>query len=208
MPPKSRSKKQFSNDKEKIVEQALKIIEIQGLNALTMRKLASKMGMSATNLYNYFYNKDELYLYILVQGFNLLKAELESSIETNSPPLQQLENYLRIFIHFGLEHQGYYHLMMSTKDPKAMDYDDESLVDLAKYEKSNAMSVFYLLESIVKSCLLLKTSNSDSFIITSRIICEIHGFINLTHSNIIREIGANSDFIIDNLIESILLEFH
>ncbi|WPK69270.1 hypothetical protein EUCA11A_34580 [Eubacterium callanderi] len=208
MPPKSRSKKQFSNDKEKIVEQALKIIEIQGLNALTMRKLASKMGMSATNLYNYFYNKDELYLYILVQGFNLLKAELESSIETNSPPLQQLENYLRIFIHFGLEHQGYYHLMMSTKDPKAMDYDDESLVDLAKYEKSNAMSVFYLLESIVKSCLLLKTSNSDSFIITSRIICEIHGFINLTHSNIIREIGANSNFIIDNLIESILLEFH
>lgn len=208
MPPKSRSKKQFSSDKEKIVEQALKIIEKQGLDALTMRKLASKMGMSATNLYNYFYNKDELYLYILLQGFNLLKAELESSIETSSPPLQQLENYLRVFIHFGLEHQGYYHLMMSTQDPKSMDYEDESLVDFAEYEKSNAMSVFHLLEAIVKNCLLLKKSNSNSFIIATRIICEIHGFINLMHSNIIREIGVGSSSIIENLIENILLEFY
>lgn len=205
MPPKSRSKEQFTNDKDKIIDQALKIIEKQGLSALTMRKLASKMGMSATNLYNYFYNKDELYLYILIQGFTLLKTELEASLVTLDKPLEKLEKYVRIFIDFGLKHQGYYHLMMSTQDPKSMDYSNGSLVDLAKYEKENAMAVFYLLETIVKSC--LPDNTSDCFVISSRIVCELHGVINLTHSKIIRELGSEAQPIIDNLVESILCEF-
>lgn len=206
MPPKSRSKEQFNKDKEKIVNVALKIIEKQGLESLTMRKLGSKMGMSAANMYNYFFSKDELYLHILTKGFMLLDEQLEAALTDCPEPLGKLERYLHEFIDFGMKNPAYYNLMMSTQDPKAMDYTGTPAEELANYEKKIALKSFYRLNEIVSDC--QKNNEKVSEIISSRIICELHGVINLLLSNIIREIGTEPDDIIQNIIHHILSEFN
>ena len=49
----ARGKKEIRQIREKILENALDIIVYKGLDALTMRNLAKKTGMTAPNLYNY-----------------------------------------------------------------------------------------------------------------------------------------------------------
>lgn len=50
--------------KEKISEAAVGLIESEGLEGLSMRKLASKLQVEAASLYNHFSNKSELFDFI------------------------------------------------------------------------------------------------------------------------------------------------
>ncbi|MEG0378392.1 MAG: hypothetical protein RR614_07925 [Eubacterium sp.] len=54
---------------------------------------------------------------------------------------------------------------------------------------------------------LFPKSELDLFCVSTRILCELHGCIHLYHTNIIKEIGAPMDDVVDNLIDHILLEF-
>ena len=50
--------------KQKIIDTAIELIENEGLESLSMRKLASKLGIEAASLYNHFSNKSELFDFI------------------------------------------------------------------------------------------------------------------------------------------------
>ena len=51
-------------NKDTIIEVAIKILNTDGLNKLSMRSLADKLEIKASSLYWYFKNKDEVLLYI------------------------------------------------------------------------------------------------------------------------------------------------
>ena len=49
-----------SLSRESVLEAALTIADLEGLDALTMRRLAADLGAAPMALYRYFRNKDEL----------------------------------------------------------------------------------------------------------------------------------------------------
>jgi len=51
----------------------------QGVAAVSLRAIASQMGMAAPSLYNYFNNRDELITALLVEAFNSLADVLEAA---------------------------------------------------------------------------------------------------------------------------------
>lgn len=206
MPPKPKSEEQLCKDKEKIIVIALGIIRKQGLEGLTMRKLSAKLHMSAANMYNYFYSKDEIYLHILITGFELLHKQLLQSISNVKDPVEQLGRFLRAFVRFGMENAAYYELMFSTQDPKSLEFTHSPAEELARKEKADAMRSFALLSSLVSACLPEKPQD-EIFTISTRIACELHGCVHLYHTSIIKEIGAPMKRVLDNLIEHIMLQF-
>lgn len=206
MPPKPKTEEQLREDKGRIIDVALQIISRHGLEGLTMRKLSSDLHMSAANMYNYFFNKDEIYLYVLITGFNLLEQQLMASLQKEAEPLERLDRFMRSFIKFGMENKSYYELMFSTQDPKSQDYHNSPVQELAQQEKDKAMSAFALLSNLISEYFPSKSA-SEVFIISTRIACEMHGYIHLYHTNIIREIGAPAPDVLDNLLHHILLEF-
>ena len=206
MPPKSKSDQEIQIEKKKIIKAALKIISELGLNGLTMRKLAKALNMSATNIYHYFYNKDEIYLHILISGFDLLHNEFKEAISEDKTPLENVEVFLRTFIAFGKTQRSYYELMFSTTDPKSLDYTDTPIESLAKHEKENAMKPYHLFLSLLKK-LEFTTDKDILWITTMRIIAEIHGAINLYHTNILFETYNEPDKIFENMLDHILLQF-
>lgn len=206
MPPKPKSEQEIQQEKQKIIETALNIISEHGLKGLTMRKLAQSLNMSATNIYHYFYNKDEIYLYILISGFDLLYNDFEEAISEDKTPLENVEIFLRTFISFGKTQRSYYQLMFSTTDPKSLDFTDTPIEPLAKYEKENAMKPYHLFLSLLDK--LEFTEDKDTlWITTMRIIAEIHGAINLYHTNILAETFNDPDKIFENMLDHILLQF-
>lgn len=206
MPPKPRTAQQLSDDKQKIIDEALKIVQKHGLASLTIRKLSTKLNMSATNIYNYFYNKDEIYLHILINGFEILQKDQTQKMIGCKDPIDQLEKFMRSFIEFGIHYPSHYQLMFSTQDPKSLDYVGTPIEALANHEKDIAMRTFQQLRDIIKTCKPMMHEDEIK-ILASRIGCELHGCVNFHHSNIIKELDADPMDVLNNLIQHILLEF-
>lgn len=203
MPPKPKTDTQRDSDKRVIIDGALDIIMKHGLEGLSMRKLGTKVHMSSANIYNYFYNKDEIYLHILITGFDLLYNSLAESIAACSDPVDRVEQCVRTFIRFGLEYSSYYELMFSTGDPKSLDYVNSPVEQLAKSEKENSLRSLTLFNSVVRDCLPTK-SESEIFTCSARFICELHGLLNFYHSNVMKEIGADLDVMTEDIVQNII----
>ena len=72
MPKKARTPEEIEEVKQRILEKALELIGEDGYRSFSMRKLASKLNMTATPIYGYYKNKDEIYISVLLQGFETL----------------------------------------------------------------------------------------------------------------------------------------
>jgi len=205
MPPKPKTDVQRDGDKREIISGALDIIMKHGLEGLSMRKLGTKVHMSSANIYNYFYNKDEIYLHILITGFDLLYENLSDAIADYKDPLKRMEQCVRTFIKFGIDYGSYYELMFSTKDPKSLDYVNSPVEQLARSEKEDSLRSLVLFNSLVKECMPSKTEG-EIFTCAARIICELHGLLNLYHSNVFKEIGADFEDMTENIVLHIVAD--
>ena len=63
--------------RERVLEAALRFVDRHGIEALTMRKLASELGVEAMSLYNHVENKDDIVAGIL----DLVAAEVDPPAE-------------------------------------------------------------------------------------------------------------------------------
>lgn len=66
--------------KPQIKHQALILFEEVGYSKVSMRKLASQVGIAVGTLYNYFSNKEELYLEILIESWKDTQIKLDQVI--------------------------------------------------------------------------------------------------------------------------------
>ena len=57
-------------DKNEIIDAAMKLIETEGIAAVSMRRLSKDMGVSSMTLYNYVHNTQDILREILIRSFN------------------------------------------------------------------------------------------------------------------------------------------
>ena len=83
---------------------ALSLFAEQGFQNVSLRKLASALGMQAGSIYNHIESKQDL-LFELIDEYeaDLLDA-LEVSVLSNTKPFEQLLAYIRTHINFNVEH--------------------------------------------------------------------------------------------------------
>ena len=111
MPKKPRSEQEVQKVREEILDKTLELINEVGYENFTMRKLANKLNMTATPIYQYYKNKDELYLAALTQGFETLCNVAEKARDEGKDPMERLRFVIRDVILFGLEHPGVYNIL-------------------------------------------------------------------------------------------------
>lgn len=204
MPPKPKTPEQLSHEKAHIIDEAVKLIAKSGLENFSVRQLGRQLGMSAANLYNYFYSKDEINISIRIRGFRLLYNACRKDAPPDNP-VRRLTMYVNQFIDFGLLHPEYYQLMLTANEPKYLSYVGTPLEQLAAKEKRSSLRVLNYLEEIIKE-ISPDQSTEACHIIACRIICEIHGVVSLTHSNMLKEMSVSTQTIRDALLRRLLLE--
>lgn len=85
-----------------------------GLNGLSMRKVAALCEVTAPAIYKHFTDKDQLVAAMVEEGFSLLEAELKSALRARSP-LARLRKMGQAYRRFALDQGAYYQLIfMST----------------------------------------------------------------------------------------------
>ncbi|HHO76180.1 MAG TPA: TetR/AcrR family transcriptional regulator [Deltaproteobacteria bacterium] len=209
MPKAARSQEDIELIREKILDAALAIISEHGFKFFSMRKLASSLSMSATTIYNYYSNKDELYLMILTRGFDMLYKDLFEIFNTRENPLERLRDMVSSYVSFGTKNANYYNIMFTSDAPKYRDYIGTDIEPVAYFEKETALQLVDIAAQVIQE--LAGTdhgiSMNDARYLAIKLWSFLHGIIALSNSRVLREVDDNPEKIIERIIEDIIQLF-
>jgi AcrR family transcriptional regulator len=203
---KPRDIKEVEGIQGRILGAALDIIVQEGFPALTMRRLASRIGMTAPNIYNYYKSKDELYITLVIQGFEMLHRELTSVHDAHDEPLERAAALARAYIAFGLKHSSYYDIMFTYPTPKYHDYVGTPLEKLSEIEYRVSMDIVMLALKAVKAFMGEAHAIDDQEVQRCFIAVwsMLHGMISLYNSKIIGYTTQDPEAMYEKLIAEFL----
>jgi AcrR family transcriptional regulator len=207
----ARSLDELEQVRMRILDAALSIIIKEGFDALTMRKLASRIGMTAPNIYNYFSSKDELYISIVIRGFEMLHNNLKAAYQSYEDPLSRALSLTNAYMNFGIENSAHYEIMFSRATPKYNDYVGTPYEKLSAMEYRISMEIAQLAMKAVSELMGGDVSPEDDGVVQNviRIWSTLHGMVSLFNSQIIGYVARDAksvyEKIIDNLVKSIVI---
>jgi AcrR family transcriptional regulator len=91
-----------------IVDAALELLEAEGADGLSMRRIAERVGIRAPSIYKHLPDKQALEAAIISVGFELQAGVFETALEGAADPLAALAGVYRAF---ALAHPHLYRLM-------------------------------------------------------------------------------------------------
>src|SRR5258706_1719074 len=95
-----------------LLEAAVRVIDSEGLAALSLQALARRAGVSSGAPYHHFENREELLVAIADQGFELLIAEMRrAAAEARDDPAVKLRGLGLGYIRFAVAHRGHFRVM-------------------------------------------------------------------------------------------------
>ncbi len=140
----ARDEKVIEEIRQRILDAALEIIVAEGFNSFTMRRLATAIKMTAPNIYNYFSNKDEIYINIVIRGFRMLHCIIKETTERNVEPFERIRVIAQEYVTFGIKNPQYYEIMFVSSTPKYQDYIGTSFEALSEIEYKISMEIVAL----------------------------------------------------------------
>lgn len=179
-----RSPEEIEQIKNAILDQALDIIVTQGLDDLTMRNLAGRLKMTAPNIYNYYSGKDEIYLSLVVKGFEMLHAVLKEDHDSATDKKARARAMIEAYIRFGIDHSRYYDIMFVLPTPKHDDYRGTPYQHLSDTELRISLEIAGLAGQTIRE-VYGRTADDDT--VTRRLIqvwSLLHGMVSLYNSRV------------------------
>ena len=95
-----------------LIRSALKILDTEGTERLSMRALAEALNVSRSALYHHFESKQALLAAIAEQGFSHLNKLVEDSIDSKASN-ETLDAAVAGYLRFATSHKAQYTLMFS-----------------------------------------------------------------------------------------------
>jgi AcrR family transcriptional regulator len=82
-----------------------------GYEHFSMRQVAERIGYSATTIYLYFENKDDLLFEVVSDGWQRFSDDFLAAAAAADDPLERLHALGRVYVSFGLDNPAVYGLM-------------------------------------------------------------------------------------------------
>ena len=202
MPKKPFTAEEIAAQRERIMDSASSVMADVGFHHLSMRKLASQLGMTASNIYNYFPNKESLFINTRRRGFDLVFADINEQMAGASNPAQSLFTFARQLIHFAQRYPGYYQLMFQ---PPLLTLDESESVD-----QEIQLQVERLVEEWQQHLLSLLTDAAPSLAERPEaaqkqqalfFVASIHGLIDCYHYQALPLLLSGVDLIPDDVVQ-------
>ena len=95
-----------------LLEAATTIVETQGIDALSLRKLAEQVGVSRTAPYHHFKDKNALLSAIAAKGFEEWRSSAETIFESKHVPMdERFRQFIHAYVSYASSHPAVYELM-------------------------------------------------------------------------------------------------
>jgi len=157
--------------REKILIAASRLFAASGYDAVSMRHVATEVGMTQANLYNYFRDKEDLIRSSLASVFAGKTQAFAVTLENISDPEQRLERFVSWFVTLLFEDAIFAKLFF-----RELLFGDEKRLEFLT--KDVFQEPFSLLVGLVADCLETKDAVLSALFLTSVII----GHFQLAHT--------------------------
>ena len=206
MPKKSRNVEEIHAVKEKIIAEALELISQKVMEEFSMRKLAARLGIAAKTIYNYYQNKDEIYLEILIKGFESLNGKIATARLSEKQPKKKLAAMLQAYIDFGIQNVDFYALMFTLHVPKFSDYIGTPMESIAKRELDTALQVTYNFAEVVQEIYQNRQDLPEEHMQNKlvHLWCHVHGFVAGYNNSVLTYMHKNPIVLREEIVRLVL----
>lgn len=198
-----RKAEEIAGIRAKILSAALDIIVSEGFINLSMRKLASRLGMTAANIYNYFNNKDEIYILVRARGFEMLSQNMDKVYDKEKDPHARLEGMIRSYIDFGISNPDYYKIMFNGNSPKYLDYVGTPMEDVAAEERRSSLRAMEIALTAIRDAVKCH-DETELMHHTIKLWIMINGIVNLYNSIGLRQVFSQVDIAVKRITEEVI----
>ncbi len=106
----ARKEREKRRRREEILAAARGLFFEKGYQLTTVEEIAEAAEISKGTVYLYFASKDELYVSVILEGFEELERRLVSAVESGAPSQERIAAIFSIFIDHCLNHREYFRL--------------------------------------------------------------------------------------------------
>lgn len=110
--------------RERLCAAAERLFAERGPDAVTMRQLASELGVSPMTPYRYFQDKNDILAAVRANGFNRFAEALEQARAAGANPRAKGAAVGEAYVNFALEHPHTYKLMFDLNQPDEGEYPE------------------------------------------------------------------------------------
>jgi len=111
---RSRQKEQVRTS---ILTTAWQLVEEDGWESLSIRKIADAIGYSAPVIYDHFHNKEAILAEFATEGFRLLSKKIRLAKGKSGNPAEQIRAIANAYWHFAFKNKRYFQLMYGLGMP-------------------------------------------------------------------------------------------
>ena len=179
--------------KNALIESGAEILSKEGVSGLSLRKVASRAGVSHAAPYAHFKDKRELIAAISTEGYRRLYEKLTAVVEKyRDDPLRQFVEVAWAFIEFARNDPDYFKVTFSSVAEKEKDFP--AFVEMTRKN-------FQLLVELVEACQaagVLKPGEADEMAVS--IWSLVHGLASLLIEGLISHLILDRQTIRELLI--------
>ena len=132
--------------KEAIINSAQRILKEQGADALSLRVIASDVGVSHMAPYAHFKNKTELFQAIAANGFRSLASRMED-VDIDQKATVLILDYGTQYIEFAIANAPLYRMMLSQTQVTGPQHSQDTSNHMSQELKDASKKPFTLLVS-------------------------------------------------------------
>ncbi|MCL6615512.1 MAG: TetR/AcrR family transcriptional regulator [Firmicutes bacterium] len=199
-----RSPGEVEQSKRRILDAALELFNSLTYDQVSMRKVAARAGCSPATIYNYYRNKDALYLDVLKTGFEILLESFRAGVDLERPR-DSVREMIRRLHAFSRDYPTYYDLMFTLPVPKYLDYVGTDMEQVAWDEKTVAIANLSLAEEVIRAGVGKGEfpADVDPPAAALTLLAAAHGVISLERSGVLAEVGVEGDAAYATVMEQV-----
>lgn len=112
---KIKDEQQIAFRRQQMIKEAKQILQTDGIEGLSMRRLAQKLQQTPGIVYHYFKNKDELLLAIVQEGYGRIMRVIQEQAAIERPIEQKLYYTLKSYMEEMLKEPQIYQIIMQSQ---------------------------------------------------------------------------------------------
>jgi AcrR family transcriptional regulator len=169
----------MATQRDEILSAACDLLVTGGLDRLSMRNLAKRLGVTAPALYRHYASKETVLVDVVGEAFKVFAQYLYRAVEGRTP-VERFKLMGRSYLAFALEHPQYYALLYVAHDIMGRDALPHEATDHA-----SAVGQF-MLDRVREGieCNMLKSGPPET--VARTIWAHWHGLVSIYHRGLFR----------------------
>lgn len=121
----SRKERERIAKREAILDAARQVFSERGFGKATLDEIAEVAEFGKGTLYNYFKNKEELFVSVIIRGIHRFRIFVENALKDKSTPREKLETYVDASFIFFEEHRQLFSILHTERNNLARSLNDD-----------------------------------------------------------------------------------